>query len=259
MSRTMTLRPDAFSPRHAAAIAGAMYLITWATTILTGFVMHRLIVGGDAARTASNIVAHAQLFRVGIVSDLLTVAGCVILNLALYELLAPVHRRLALLAAFWRLAESLVYAAIIASSFVILSVLSGADYLRAFEPGQLQALARLLLGARASGFLIAMLFLGLGSMIYSYPLVRSRYVPRVLTLLGLAGSALFALYLLARFLFPAFVAAATAAVVALPAVALVLLAMIFLPIFGTEFALGFWLLVKGVRVPEHVERRHELD
>lgn len=195
-------------------------------------------------------MAHAHLFRVTIVLDLLTVAGCVILNQALYELLAPVHRSLARLALLWRLVESAVYAATTVSGFVVLSALSGADYLQAFEPRQLQALARLFLGVRTPGFWVAMLFLLLGSTIYCYLLVRSRYIPRALAYCGLVGSALGVLGLLAYFLFPESVAATFAAIRALPAAALVLLGLIFAPIYGFEIIVGFWLLVKGVRIPE---------
>lgn len=144
-------------------------------------------IGAASMRTASNIAAHALAFRVATVFDLLTVAGVVVLNVALYELLAPVHWSLARLAAFWRLGESTVYGAIVVFNFVVLSVLSGADYLQAFEPGQLQALARLFIGARNSGFWIAILSLLLGSTTYCYLLVKSHYVPRVLALFGVTG------------------------------------------------------------------------
>jgi hypothetical protein len=249
----MALRPDAFSPRQVAAIAGAAYLITDAGAIFSEFfVRPTLVVSGDAARTASNIVAHAQLFRAGIASDLLTAAGVVILNLALYELLAPVHRSLARLAAFWRLVEVAVFSAITVSSFIVLSLLTGADYAQAFQPRELQALARLFVGAQASGYLIVLLFFGLGSTTYMVLLVRSRYIPKALALLALGGSALVALFALTRMLFPPFVAATVAAVRALPPVALVSLAVIFMPILLFEIILGFWLLVKGVRIPEQM-------
>jgi hypothetical protein len=241
----------AWTPQQAAKIAGAAYLLTYAPVYSWLFVYPKLFVAGDVARTASNIMAHAQLFRVTIILNLLTVAGCVILNVALYELLAPVHRSLARLAAFWRLVEQAVYGAITVSSFVVLSVLSGADYLKAFEPRQLQALARLLLGAGSSGFWVAMFFLSLGSTIYCYLLVRSRYIPRALAYSGLVASALGVLGLFSYFLFPAFIMASFAAVRALPAAGLALLALILVPIFSFEFTIGLWLLVKGVRIPEH--------
>jgi hypothetical protein len=174
-------------------------------------------------------------------------AGCVILNLALYELLAPVHRSLARLAALWRLAEVSVGGAIAVSSFMVLSLLSGADYLQAFQPRELQALARLFVGAQPYGYMIVLLFFGFGSTTYMVLLVKSRYVPKALALLGLGGSVLVVLFALTRMLFPASVAA----VRALPAVALGSLAVIFAPIIGFEIILGLWLLVKGVRIPEH--------
>lgn len=248
MSHPSTLRPSVFSPRLAARIAGAAYLITNVTAEFNLLVVRpRLFVAGDVARTAGNIAEHAQLYRVAIIMDLLTVAGVVVLNVALYELLAPVHRSLARLAAFWRLVEASVYAAVIACNLVVLSALSGEDYLGAFEPGQLHALVRLLAVAKASGFWIAMLFLALGSFVYCYLLYRSRYVPRALALSGLAACALFAPGVLVYFLFPAFFASASATLLALPTAALVLLALVLVPVFSFEFTIGFWLLLKGVR------------
>jgi hypothetical protein len=254
----MTLRHRAFSPQLAARIAGAAYLITNATAEFNlFFVRPRIFVAGDAARTASNIMAHAQLYRLAIIMDLLTVAGVVVLNVALYELLAPVHRSLARLAAFWRLVESSIYGAIIVCNFVILSVLSGDDYRQAFEPRQLQALVRLLMSAKTAGFWIAMLFLGLGSAIYCCLLVKSRYVPKALALSGVAACVLFVPAIFVYFLFPEFFAAGAANLLALPVSALVLLGLILVPIFSFEFTIGFWLLLKGVRVAEadHIEHK----
>jgi hypothetical protein len=231
-------------------VAGAAYLITDATSIYGIFVRSSLIVSTDAARTASNIAAHAQQFRVSIVFDVLTGVGVVILNLAFYELLAPIHRSLARLAAFWRLAEVSVGGAIAVSSFMVLSLLTGAEYVQAFQPRELQALVRLFVGAQESGYLITLLFAGLGSTTYMYLLVRSRYIPKALALLGLAGSVLIALFALTRMLFPAFAASAFAAVRSLPVGALAVLAVIVVPILGFEIILGLWLLVKGVRIPE---------
>ena len=88
-------------------------------------------------------------------------------------------------------------------------------------------------------------------------LVRSRYIPRMLALSGVAASALDVLYILARFLFPAPVAAVTASVLALPAVGKVLIALILVPIFSFELTIGFWLLVKGVRIAEPAQSPSE--
>ncbi len=259
MIHTLPLRPTAFSPRQAAAIAGAAYLITSAASFWNLYVSSTLVVSGDSARTAANIVANAQLFRVFVLFDLLQPVGCIVLNVALYELLAPVHRSLARLAAFWRLAESSVYGAILVNSLAVLSLLTNADYARAFQPRELHALARLFRGAHAFGFTIAMVFLCLGSTVYMVLLLRSRYVPKALAVCGIVMSALGALGFLARIVFPAFVTAAFAAVRELPTVALAALAVIALPFLAFEVTLGLWLLVKGVRIPEQMEVGHELN
>ena len=239
----------AFSPRQTARIAGAAYLVQYGTSVFPEFfVRPALIVDGDVARTASNILAHEPMFRFAIVSDLLAGVAVVVLNAALYELLAPVHRSLARVAAFWRLVEVAVGSVIALSGFAVLSLLSGAEPLQPFAPRELHGLVHAIFGARESGYMMLLLFFGLGSTTYMYLLFRSRYVPRALALLGLVGSALAALFALTRMLFPAFITAAFAAARELPPIALALLALVLAPILLLEFVLGLWLLVKGVRV-----------
>ena len=85
-----TQRPEAFperqAPRPAARIAGAAYLVQYVTSVFPMFYIRpSLIVSGDAARTASNIAAHAQLFRFGIVCDLLAGVFVTLLRERRYE------------------------------------------------------------------------------------------------------------------------------------------------------------------------------
>ena len=92
------------SQRKAARVAGFTYLFTLATVVFAYFGIHaHLIVTGNAAETARNIMAHERLFRINIACDLIYGAGVVILLTALYVILKPVNRGVALLAAFCRL------------------------------------------------------------------------------------------------------------------------------------------------------------
>src|SRR2546428_4238466 len=147
-----------------------------------------LIVSGDAVQTAKNIAASERLFRIGTVSDLITFAGDVILLWALYVVLKPINRNVALLAAFWRLAECAIFALITLNDFVTLRLLSGADSLRAFETKQLQALAYTFVGVHDAGYLIGMVFFGLGSTVFGYLWFKSRYIPRALAAWGIFSS-----------------------------------------------------------------------
>src|SRR5580698_3603600 len=100
----MTIRPIDEQQRTAAKVAGFAYLITFAIVVYVNFGIHaRLIAGNDAAATARNIMAHERFFRIGIAGDLVYCAGLVVLLTALYVVLKPVNRGLALLATFWRL------------------------------------------------------------------------------------------------------------------------------------------------------------
>src|SRR5207245_8728324 len=92
------------SQRKAARVAGFTYLFTLPFVVFANFAIHdRLIVAGNAAETARNIMAHERRFRVSIACALIYCAGLVVLLTALYVILAPVNRRLAFIAAFSRL------------------------------------------------------------------------------------------------------------------------------------------------------------
>ncbi len=121
------------------------------------------------------------------------------------------------------------------NDFVALRLLKGADYLRAFDTQQLQALVRLFVGVRTDGYLIGLVFFGLGSIASAYLWLQSRYIPRGLAAWGIFSSLLVAIVTLAIMVFPRWAA--------------VVVPVYFAPIFLFEVTLGVWLLVKGIRAP----------
>lgn len=232
----MTLRAIEPAQYTAAKVAGFLYLFLMVTGIFAEFYARgSLIVRGDAVQTAKNIAASEWLFRVGIVSDLITFAGDVILVLALYVVLKPVNRNVALLAAFWRLAECAILGVITLNDFAALRLLSGADYLRAFDTSQLQAMARFFVGVQTDGYRIGIVFFGLGSTVFGYLWFKSHYIPRGLAAWGIFSSLVIAIVTLAIMVFPSLAA--------------VVVPFYFAPIFIFEVTLGFWLLVKGIQAP----------
>ena len=220
----------------AAKVAGFLYLFSMVTANFAEFYARgRLIVSGDAAQTAKNIAASERLFRLGTVSNLITFAAVVPLVVALYVVLRPINRNMALLAALWRLAECSIFALITLNDFVVLRLLSGADYLRAFDTKQLQALAYTFVGVHDAGYLIGLVFFGLGSTMFAYLWFESRYIPRALAAWGIFSSLV--------------VTIVTLAIMVFPGLAAVVIPVYFAPIFVFEVTLGFWLLVKGIRAP----------
>ena len=134
------------SQRKAAKLAGLACVLSFATVVSANFgIFQRLIVSGDASGTARNILAHEGLFRLGIAGSLLYSLGTIILLTALYTILEPVDRTLALLAAFGRLVHALTWVLVTLHYFTVLRLLRNAEYARAFGPDQLPQLARLYL------------------------------------------------------------------------------------------------------------------
>ncbi|PYV62899.1 MAG: hypothetical protein DMG97_39200 [Acidobacteria bacterium] len=132
------------SQRKAARVAGFFYLLTFAIVVAVNFgINERLMVNGDPAQTARNILAHERLFRIGIASNLVYEAGLLTLLSALYVTLRPAGRTLALLAAFWRLVYASMWVLMSLNQLTALRLLNGADYLRVLGTEQAQTLGRL--------------------------------------------------------------------------------------------------------------------
>src|SRR5512136_309836 len=148
--------------KKTARIAGFLYLIYMVVSIFADVLgRSKLIVLGDAATTARNIMASAWQFRIGFVVDLVAGVLFLLTAWALYMLLMPVNKNLALLFLLLNLGGVAVWC--FSDLFLIASqlLLGGADYLKVFQVDQLQALAMLFLYTYKTGFLgIAQLFFG---------------------------------------------------------------------------------------------------
>jgi hypothetical protein len=231
----MTIGTLSDSQRTAARVTGFTGLFTMAIVAFANFVIHeRLIVTGNAAQTARNIIAHERLFRVGIACGLIYCAGLVVLLTALYVILSPVNRGLAMQAAFWRLVYALTWVLMTLNLFEALRVLSGADYLQVLEQERLQALAKLYLGARFDQYYAGLLFYALASTVCSYLWLKSNYVPRALATFGVISSVFCAVCTFVFIIFPNFAK-------------IVNLWWFDSPMGVFEMALSFWLLFKGLR------------
>ena len=231
----MTIRTIDESQRKAARVAGLTCLFTMAIVVFANFgIYERLIVAGDAAETARNIMAHETLFRIGIACGLIYSVGLVVLLTALYMILKPVSRGLALLAAFWRLVYALMWILMTLNLFEALRLLSGAAYLHVFEADRLQALARLYLAGSFDVYYVGLLFYALASTVCSYLWFRSKYIPRALAAWGVIASA--------------FCVACTFVFIIFPNFAKVVNLWWFdSPMAVFEIALSFWLLFKGLK------------
>jgi hypothetical protein len=223
------------SQRKAATVVGFSYLFALPPAIFAEFyVLGRLIVYNNAVDTARNIMAHERLFRLGTASNLTVFAIDIVLITALYVVLKSVNRNLALLAAFWGLIETAIFVVTLLNDLEVLRLLSGADYLRVFEPDRLQALARLSMSAHGAGYGVGLVFAGLRSTLFCYLWFKSNYIPRALAAWGMLASIL--------------MGACAFSFIIFPELAKVVGVLIYgAPIFFFELTMGLWLLLRGLR------------
>lgn len=234
-------RARAASVQRYARIAGVLFVLS----IVGGgfgevYVPSRLIVSGDAAATANNIHVFAWLFRLSFAAYLVEASCDIGLALIFYALLRPVHKDLSLLAAFFGILSTALFAGAELFYFAPTQILGGAGYLKSFSPDQLNTLALLSLKIYGLGAGIFMAFYGLGWVIRGYLIFRSGYFPKVLgALLVIAGFGFIAKNF-TLVLSPAFASD-----------------LFLLPMFIAVVALMVWLFVKGVDIQKWEARAAE--
>ena len=220
--------------RTAARVVGVAYLAALPPAVFAEFyVRGQLAVSGNAAQTALNIVAHEQLFRLGIASNLAVFAINIALIAALYVVLNPINRGLVLVALGWGLIETASLVAAAQVDFNVLRILGGAEYLKVFELDRLQALARLWVTAHTDAYNVGLIFAGLRSTTFCYLWFKSRFIPRPLAGFGVVASFLMGV--------------CAYSFVIVPELATVVPVTIYGgPIFLFELTMGLWLLFKGL-------------
>ena len=237
----MTDRTIESSPQLYARIGGALYLLIIVIGLFEeAFVRDKLIVSGDAAATANNIMASESLWRFHIAAELFLLMCAIALLTILFVLLKPVSRELTLLALFFNLVSISLEAATAMYLVVALFPLGTAAYLKAFSPEQLYAMATLSLKSHGYGFGVSLLFFGCFCVVIGRVIYKSGFLPKAIgALMQIAGLC----YLTDSF-----------ALILSPAFANRLFPAILLPAFVGEVSFGLWLLLKGVNVQRWKEQ-----
>ena len=220
------------SLRQAAVIAGLGYLIVF----IFGFAnirREKLTVRGDAATTASNIVASESRFRAGTASWIVVLVADVVVAWALYVFLKPVSESLSLLTAWVRLVYVAIAAIAVVNLLSTVGLLTDADESEGFRADQRNAQAMLFLRSYDFGFNVGFVFFGLHILGLGYLIVRSDYIPTVLGVLLIVASVAYLIDSFACFLSSSYGRnEAHSLVFAIPAII-------------SELSLTVWLLIWG--------------
>jgi len=176
------------STKQIARVAGALYVLNGVTGFFSlQYVPGKLIVSGNAAATANNILAHEMLFRLSIVSELFCAAEFIFVVWALYRLLNGVNKTHASLMVILGLVPLPIMFLNVLNEVAALTLFRGADFLSVFDKPQRDALAMLFLWLHGSGIGASELLWGPFFIPFGILVFKSGFLPRILGVLLIAA------------------------------------------------------------------------
>lgn len=216
-------------------IAGIAYVLIIILALIPSSIsdIGSILKAEDAAK---NFMGHEGAFRIGTAAEFLMYMVVMVLSWALYIILKPVNKNLALLGLIFRFGEAIIGCVILLLYLMTMMFLDGAEYLQVFEPEQLQALARFFLILSGAGFYILLPVMGVGGVVFCYLLYTSNYIPKLLAAWGIITYLTMIIYGFINIVFqnpPTELAYAMA------------------PGALFEVSIGLWLVFKGITVNQN--------
>src|SRR3989441_10566376 len=220
--------------KKAARIAGFIYLsMVFTAPFSLIYVPSKLIVRGNAAATADNILAHETMFRLSIMADLVGQVIFICLAIALYRLLSGVNKMWAGLMVAFVLVSAAVGFVNTLNDIAALSLFRGADFLTVFDKPQRDALGMLFIRLHTQGIFIDEMFWGLWLFPFGLLVYRSGFLPRFIGAWLMINCFGYVVLSVIALFFPAYYESAF---------------QIAQPVLLGELAIMLWLLIKGAKV-----------
>ncbi len=185
-------------------MTGVMYLLVIICAGFSqGYVRANLVVQGDAAMTALNIVENTGLFRLGLAADLVAFILDAVISVMFYRLLKPYGKTLALVSSSLRLlAHPAIGALNLLNHYMAFHVLNDAAFSSAFDPMQLEAMSLMFMDAHRYGYLIAGGFFGVHCFLLGLLLIKSDIIPRIFGAMMIVAATGYLMETFGDFLFP---------------------------------------------------------
>lgn len=245
LSRSDSAHRAQMTPRQYALIAGVGYVVLFVLAIFANFfVREGLVVTGDAAQTAANILESEGLFRLGMVSFLVIFVVDVIVAWALYVLFKRVNEDVSLVTAWFRIVYTVFLGVAVIFFYQALQLLSGSEFLNVFDAGQLEAQALLAAETFNSTWLVGLLVFGVHLILLGWLVVKST-APRLLGYVLIVAGLAYVADTLAHTVLANYVDYEN-----------VFLAIVAVPSVIAEGWMGLWLLFKGGKTELSVANSH---
>lgn len=221
------------SIKSKARLAGVLYVVTgllgWFSIM---YIPSVFVVHGDAAATARNILSDVPLYRLGILSQLVSLTMFIFLVLILYDLFKDVDRKYARLMVVLVSVSVAIEFANCLNLVAPLILLGGAGYWSAFTKPQLDALAMGFLALRHSGINNVSAFWGLWLLPLGVLVFKSGFIPKLLGVMLVISCFAYVAGSITSVVFPA---------------RMHVVSNFTLPVAGLgELFIVVWLIVKGV-------------
>jgi hypothetical protein len=212
----------------ASRVLGVAFLLQAITSLTSGLILKLVLtVPGNISDTMIKIANNAGLMRATILGEMLTALGIIFLGAALFVVLRKQNETMALVALGFYILEAVLLAVSRMEAFSLLRI--SQEYVGAGNPANLQTIGNLAFESMNFGYTLLMTAFCPGGLLFYYLLHKSGLVPRGLSLWGLVT------------ILPMLIGTLT------QVFGYTIPFIFYLPYVPFEFAIGVWILVKGLK------------
>lgn len=227
------------SRKKTAHLAGMWYLLlAIAGGFGTMYVPLNITVAGDAAATAQNIIDSGWMYRLSIVSLLAGNVFFIFLAIELHRLFEDVDSKQAyLLVTLVSVSVPITFLSTLPLAAAEMAA-SGTNYLSVFEIGEQNAITLWAVNLFDQGILLSKIFWGLWLLPFGILVIKSKFIPRIFGILLVLNCF-------------AYLITTLAAIMEIQLIDVFTYILVPFLVMG-EFAIMFWLLIKGVKKPSPI-------
>ncbi len=197
------------------------------------YVPYNIIVVGDATATVNNLINYEFVFRLSILSNLISQALTIFLVLILSRLFKEVNQK------YIKYMVIMVLVAVPISFLNVLNLIAaqtfvgGADYLSVFDVKQLESIAMVFLNLYEQGVSIIGIFWGLWLFPFGMLIINSKFIPKIIGVFLIIGCFAYLVDSFTSLLFPEYKTTISP--------------FMMVPLAIGEFSTILWLLIKGTK------------